>query len=221
MTSAKLDDVRAGDGDAARDEFEVDDRDHELDDDFAVDGDDDRGYGYPDEFSEPVPARPRRYRPGRGGFDPEAAELAARAKYAFRQRVVLLLLLLVVGTGVAAGVFWPLLWWAHSAVDLVLVAYLVYLRRQVRIEEDIRQRRLARYREAAQRAPRRPDPLAEIDEIEVRKPDGPGIVASERKPVPTSRLRRQAVVVDPDDEDPAFHELDDPGRLPYRRAAGE
>src|SRR5690349_19144548 len=32
---------------------------------------------------------PRRYRPGRGGFDPEAAAVIARAKYSFRQRVVL------------------------------------------------------------------------------------------------------------------------------------
>src|SRR5918998_2144742 len=36
--------------------------------------------------------RDRPFRPGRGGYDPEAAALAARAKYSFRQRVVIGLL---------------------------------------------------------------------------------------------------------------------------------
>ena len=86
----------------------------------------------------------RRYRPGRGGYDPEAAALVARAKYARRQRIVLTMLLLALTTGLLAGLAWPVLWWAHAAVDLSLVGYLTYLRRQVRIEEDIRARRLSR-----------------------------------------------------------------------------
>ena len=69
---------------------------------------------------------PPRYRPGRGGFDPEAAAIAARARYAFRQRVVLAMLIAAVVTGVIAGVAVPELWWAHAAVDLALVGYLVY-----------------------------------------------------------------------------------------------
>lgn len=87
---------------------------------------------------------PPRYRRGRGGFDPEAAALAARARYAFRQRVVLALLIAVVVTAAVALFAFPVVWWAHGAVDLVLVAYLVYLRRQVRMEEAIRARRAAR-----------------------------------------------------------------------------
>ena len=87
---------------------------------------------------------PPRYRPGRGGFDPEAAALAARARYAFRQRVVLAMLVVALVTGVVAAVAVPGLWWPHSAVDLALVGYLVYLRRQVRLEEAIRERRAAR-----------------------------------------------------------------------------
>jgi len=89
------------------------------------------------------PPRPR-YRPGRGGFDPEAAALAARRRYAFRQRVVLTMLILALVTGVVAAFAIPGVWWAHGAVDLALVAYLAYLRRQVRLEEAIRQRRAAR-----------------------------------------------------------------------------
>jgi hypothetical protein len=87
---------------------------------------------------------PPRYRPGRGGFDPEAAALAARARYAFRQRVVLGMLVTAVVTAVVAAVAVPVVWWAHAAVDLALVGYLGYLRRQVRMEEAIRARRAAR-----------------------------------------------------------------------------
>src|SRR5205823_6133007 len=67
------------------------------------------------------------YRPGRGGFDPEAAEIAARAKYAFRQRVVVILLVTAVVTAAVAGFLIPLVWWAHGAADFVLVGYLGYL----------------------------------------------------------------------------------------------
>ena len=87
---------------------------------------------------------PARYRPGRGGYDPAAAAATARARCAFRQRVVLVLLILAVGTAVAAVFTMPQLWAAHAAVDVVLGGYLVYLRRQVRVEESIRRRRSAR-----------------------------------------------------------------------------
>ncbi len=87
---------------------------------------------------------PARYRAGRGGFDAEAAAMIARARYAFRQRVVLAMLVAAVATGVAAAAALPGVWWAHGAVDVMLVGYLVYLRRQVRMEEAIRTRRAAR-----------------------------------------------------------------------------
>ena len=87
---------------------------------------------------------PARYRAGRGGFDAEAAALAARTRYAFRQRVVLAMLVTAVATGVVAAVALRGLWWGHAAVDILLVGYLVYLRRQVRLEEAIRARRAAR-----------------------------------------------------------------------------
>jgi hypothetical protein len=190
----------------------------------------------PEPEPEPLP-QPKRgsraerdrsgYRPGRGGFDPEAAEIAARAKYGFRQRVVVILLVIAVATAAIAGFVMPLVWWGHGAVDVVLVGYLVYLRRQVRIEEEIRQRRLARFNST--RAPRRPSSPApspsveeertEVEDVEVVEPVRREVV--ERRPSPTSRVRRSAVVVDLDDEDPAFEELDEPGTGPYRRAVGE
>ncbi|WP_020664659.1 gephyrin-like molybdotransferase receptor GlpR [Amycolatopsis benzoatilytica] len=176
------------------------------------------------------PARERRsYRPGRGGFDPEAAEIAARAKYAFRQRVVVILLIAAVGTAAIAGFVFTLAWWAHAAADIALVGYLGYLRRQVRIENDIRQRRMSRYsttsRPARRAAPVREEEYdsfaeAEDEDVEVVAPEVPREIV-ERKPSPMSRIRRQAVVVDLDDEDPAFEELAEPSAGPYRRAVGE
>ncbi|HEX9338296.1 MAG TPA: hypothetical protein VF892_20525, partial [Pseudonocardiaceae bacterium] len=68
--------------------------------------DDDGGYAeyseY-DEYDEYEDAGPRPYRPGRGGFDPEAAALTARARYAFRQRVVVLMLMAALVSGLVAG----------------------------------------------------------------------------------------------------------------------
>ncbi|ATY14889.1 hypothetical protein CU254_34170 [Amycolatopsis sp. AA4] len=188
----------------------------------------------PEPEPEPLPqparaeraAEPRRerrsYRPGRGGFDPEAAEIAAKAKYAFRQRVVVILLIAAVVTAAIAGFVLSLAWWVHAAVDVALVGYLVYLRRQVRIEEEIRQRRMARYATTAPAPPREAyDSFAEEEEdVEVVAPEVPRDIV-ERKPSPMSRIRRQAVVVDLDDEDPAFEELAEPSAGPYRRAVGE
>ncbi|WP_158889247.1 gephyrin-like molybdotransferase receptor GlpR [Amycolatopsis anabasis] len=170
---------------------------------------------------EPAPSRP--YRPGRGGFDPEAAEIAARAKYAHRQRVVLGMIIAVVVTAVLAGFLWPMLWWGHGLVDVALVAYLGYLRRQVRIENEIRQRRLARLnntrpaRPAVRRARVQPEPEHDVEVVDEPRHEP----VAERRPSPSSRIRQRAVVVDPEDEDPAFHELDEPGQQPFRRASGE
>src|SRR5687767_15068069 len=116
-----------------------------------------------DDYDEPdadfVEHRP--FRPGRGGYDPETAAIVAQAKYAFRRRVVGTLLLLALVTGVVAGVLYPLVWWGHAAVDVTLVSYLGYLRRQVRIEEEIRARRLARHSQSRRRTTARQAPDAQ------------------------------------------------------------
>ncbi len=147
-----------GQGPAMGREREVDGMDETgRDDNHADDAHDhDHVDGHADEHDEPrartVDERddrrwerpPPRFRPGRGGFDPEAAAVAARTRYAFRQRVVLAMLIMALVTGVIAAVAVSGLWWAHAAIDLALVGYLVYLRRQVRLEEAIRERRAAR-----------------------------------------------------------------------------
>ena len=182
----------------------------------------------------------RRYRPGRGGFDPEAAAIIAKAKYAFRQRVVLAMLMGAVATAVVGAVAFPMVWWGHGVIDLVLASYLVYLRRQVRIETEIRERRLARMQRvrqaraaAVRQRPAEPayEPAHEFEpeayeeeqleeEYEPEEAAGPRERVSDGPYTPPV-VRAGAVVVDVDDEDPAFEELGEPGSLPYRRAVGE
>jgi hypothetical protein len=143
---AELRPEELGDGPGA----EVEDLEHDMDHDADADAEDldDPEWDADDESAEHddrVWERPPpRYRAGRGGFDAEAAALTARARYTFRQRVVLLMLIAAVATGIVAAVAVRSVWWAHGAIDVALVGYLVYLRRQVRLEENIRARRAAR-----------------------------------------------------------------------------
>jgi hypothetical protein len=150
-TAGREREVDGMDDETSRTEDYVDDDHDDHDDhDDQVDHDDD--HDDDDLFTHTAVERadhrwerpPPRYRPGRGGFDPEAAALAARTRYAFRQRVVLAMLIIALVTGVIAAVAVSGMWWAHGAVDVALVSYLVYLRRQVRLEEAIRERRAAR-----------------------------------------------------------------------------
>jgi hypothetical protein len=147
---------------------------------------------------------PSRYRPGRGGFDPEAAALAARARYAARQRVVLGLLIAAVVTALIAAVAVPGMWWLHGGIDVSLVGYLVYLRRQVRMEEAIRARRAARM--AGTRRP----PAAEDPELDTWARRGRDAAAPDR--------RAQAAPVvggaEDEDEDLDLASGDDAERVP-------
>jgi hypothetical protein len=167
---------------------------------------------------EPIAEEPRRYRPGRGGFDPEAAAVIARAKYSFRQRVVLAMIVGAIVSAVFAAVVFPMLWWPHGMLDATLIGYLVYLRRQVRIEQEIRERRLARMRAAQRiRAHQRPLPVETLEE----EPDEGRRLVTETTVAPPRATHPGAMVVDVDDEDPYFDELETPDHLRYRRAVGE
>ncbi|ONI90624.1 hypothetical protein ALI144C_02825 [Actinosynnema sp. ALI-1.44] len=245
--------VRKGGAEEAdmRDTAELDDvhHSHDIDDDEAEEGPDahaddmDSATEHPEALDtadeaddrDPVAtdsaasradqAHPRPFRPGRGGFDPEAAARTARAKYAFRQRVVVAMLLLAVGSAVVGAVMYAQAWWLHGAVDIALVGYLTYLRRQVRIEEEIRQRRTARIaqaRRAAYEDYREEHAEDHDDETYAEEPTERPEPAPVAKTIQPPRITHpHAVVVDIDDEDPAFDELEDPDSLRYRRAVGE
>lgn len=169
----------------------------------------------------------RRYRSGRGGYDPELAAQLARAKYAFRQRVVFALAVGAVTTVALAYTVLSLLWWVHAALDMALVGYLGYLRRQVRIEDEVRQRRAARLAGSQARAPAAdvlhdvpPDVAHDKEEVahDTEEPVQEPLV---RRAAAASVPHPTAVALDFDDEDPTFDELEPTFRPPYRRAVGE
>ncbi|MER5391916.1 gephyrin-like molybdotransferase receptor GlpR, partial [Saccharopolyspora sp. NPDC002686] len=144
------------------------------------------------------------------------AALAARAKYARRQRIVLAMLAAAIATALVAAMFWPVVWWLHGIVDLSIVGYLTYLRRQVRIEEDVRARRLARMNGEHDELEYDDDYDEDLHDDEYEE-DAEDDVAERRETRPAAR----AVRVEIDDEDPMFDELDERTWEPYRRAAGE
>ncbi|OBG29088.1 hypothetical protein A5672_03380 [Mycobacterium alsense] len=164
----------------------------------ADDADDDR-YEYVEDSSglEPEAEReededPRAFvAPGasrRRRFDPKTAAAVSARKYAFRRRVLMVMAVVLVGTATAAFEVSPTAWWACGAATAVTLLYLAYLRRQTRIEEKIRRRRMQRMARAR----------LGVENAYDREYD-----------LVPSRLRRPgAVVLEIDDEDPIFEHLD-------------
>jgi hypothetical protein len=132
-----------------------------------------------------------------------AAAVSAR-KYKFRKRMLMAMGVATVATAVAAFLVSPTFWWACGSVAAVTLLYLGYLRRQTRIEEQVRRRRAQRMARSRLGVESTQDPEFDV--------------------VP-SRLRRPgAVVLEIDDEDPIFEHLDyAPFAAEYDlpRAAGE
>ncbi|MCV7382000.1 hypothetical protein BST11_08190 [Mycobacterium alsense] len=135
----------------------------------------------PRAFVAPGASRRRR-------FDPKTAAAVSARKYAFRRRVLMVMAVVLVGTATAAFEVSPRAWWACGAATAVTLLYLAYLRRQTRIEEKIRRRRMQRMARAR----------LGVENAYDREYD-----------LVPSRLRRPgAVVLEIDDEDPIFEHLD-------------
>ncbi len=163
--------------------------------------------------------RPIPHRPGRGGYDPEAAEAARAYRYSRRRRVAVTLLLATLLCTAVAVLVTPLAWIGTGVFGLLLIGYLAYLRRQVHIEADIRERRLARLRRARQIRPeydldlhRTPAPPTGSDFVRSAVPAAQ---------VPSTGYRRGREIVDLEDDDPSFDELEYYQPLSYRRASGQ
>lgn len=167
-------------------------------------------------------------RAGRGGFDPVAAD-QARA-YRFRQRrrtASALLLLTLLGAGVGAvGIGYGYV--AAAVAGPLLVLYFAYLRRQVRIEESIRVRRAARLERARQIRPGyRPSVAEQVWMHRTGEIPRPGSVdpaayavrSHVRQTVPPAGLGR-GTLVDVEDSDPIFDDLEYYRPVEYRRRAG-
>jgi len=127
-----------------------------------------------------------------------AAAVSAR-KYRFRKRVLTVMAALMILSAVLSFTVSPALWWSCGAVATVTVLYLAYLRRQTRIEAQVRRRR--------QQRTARVRPVAD----EASAPRSPEVDFTE---FPTRVQRPGAVVLDIDDEDPVFEHLDE---VPYSR----
>ncbi len=126
-------------------------------------------------------ARRRRY------DSTKSAAVSAR-KYKFRKRMLALMTLVLVGSATAAYLVSPLAWWVCGSFGAVTLMYLGYLRRQTRIEERVRRRRMLRIARSR----------LGVENTDDREFD-----------LVPSRLRRPgAVVLEIDDEDPVFEHLD-------------
>lgn len=146
------------------------------------------------EAAEETPAEAGRRR--RLDSTATAAAVSAR-KYRFRKRVLTALAAIMVLTAVLAFTVSSAFWWSCGATGVVTVLYLAYLRRQTRIEAQVRRRRQQRMA--------RPRPAGEEAVVErVVQRDRPDFDV-----VPTRLQRPGAVVLDIDDEDPIFEHLDE------------
>lgn len=139
----------------------------------------------------------------RDRFQTKTAAAVSARKFAFRKRMLMSMSTLLLVTGLAAFFLSSALWWVCGTVGAVTVLYLGYLRRQTRIEEQLRRRR-------AQRMARSRLGVENTNDHEFD--------------VVPSRLRRPgAVVLEIDDEDPVFEHLEYAtyGEYHLPRAAGE
>lgn len=183
-----------------------------LDDEYEYEYIDDTS-GFEAEQEVPVPAAHRSASRQRRMETTAAAAVSAR-KYRFRKRMLTAMVALMMLTAVLSFTVSHTLWWSCGAVAGLLVLYLGYLRRQTRIEEQVRRRRqqrMARSRGFVETAPPPRMPEVDLDEF------------------PTRLQRPGAVVLEIDDEDPVFEHLEEmaysatgygmPGDLP--RASGQ
>ncbi|OBH77470.1 hypothetical protein A5681_07395 [Mycobacterium scrofulaceum] len=185
---------------AVEEEPEADEDDEDSDTDVVAHAGDesDEGFEYVDDSSglEPeaeadddeTPAPVPRNASRRRRFDTKTAAAVSARKYAFRKRVLMVMAVVLVGTATAAFKISPTAWWACGSATAVTLMYLAYLRRQTRIEEKVRRRRMQRMARARMG----------VENAYDRDYD-----------VVPSRLRRPgAVVLEIDDEDPIFEHLD-------------
>lgn len=125
----------------------------------------------------------------RSRYETKGAVAAAERKYRFRSRMLSGMAVAILVTGVVAfSLASSMWWWFCGVVSTASVLYLAYLRRQTRIEEQLRRRRAQRM---------------------MRSRHGVENTQDQEFDVVPSRLRRPgAAVLDIDDEDPIFEHLE-------------
>ncbi|WP_281707272.1 divisome protein SepX/GlpR [Corynebacterium argentoratense] len=126
-------------------------------------------------------------RRGRGGFDPERDAQIRQSHYQRRQRTVMGLVAFIVVATIAAVVAGGWMWVAPAVGVVVLFSYMSGLRRQVKVEDQLRARRIAHMKRAR---------------LGVRT------VSDEQYGVPAHLRRRGGVVLQIDDDSPDFVDLE-------------
>lgn len=77
----------------------------------------------------------------RRAYESKTAAAVSARKFRFRKRMLMAMSALLLSSAIAAYVVSPTFWWVCGTVGVVTVLYLGYLRRQTRIEEQVRRRR--------------------------------------------------------------------------------
>ena len=109
-------------------------------------------------------------------------------KYRFRARTLSVMGVLLLASAVAAFTWSSTMWWTFGAVATVTLLYLAYLRRQTRIEEQLRRRRAQRIARSRLGVENTADPEFDVTPARLRRPG--------------------AAVLEIDDEDPEFEHLE-------------
>lgn len=126
-------------------------------------------------------------RRGRGGFDPERDAQIRQSHYQRRRRTVMGLVAFIAVATIAAVVAGGWMWVAPAVGVVVLFSYMSGLRRQVKVEDQLRARRIAHMKRAR---------------LGVRT------VSDEQYGVPAHLRRRGGVVLQIDDDSPDFVDLE-------------
>jgi hypothetical protein len=176
--------VDEDDSEAEADQDHADDEYEYVEDSSGLEPEADQDYEDAGSRESVVPASARRRR----RFDSKTAAAVTARKYAFRRKVLMMMAVILVGSATAAFEMTRTAWWICGTATAITLIYLGYLRRQTKIEEKVRRRRMQRMARAQ----------FGVENAHDRDYD-----------VVPSRLRRPgAVVLEIDDEDPIFEHLD-------------
>ncbi|HYO03653.1 MAG TPA: gephyrin-like molybdotransferase receptor GlpR [Mycobacterium sp.] len=190
----EIDDEIEDEGEAEA-EFEADDE--AMTDEFASVSEDDTDYDYDYvDDSSGLEAAPdpdlhvagTKSQERRRNYESKTAAAVSARKFRFRKRMLMAMSALLLASAVAAYVVSPTFWWVCGTVGTVTVLYLGYLRRQTRIEEQVRRRRAQRMLRSHLGVENTHDPEFDVVPARLRRPG--------------------AVVLEIDDEDPIFEHLD-------------
>jgi hypothetical protein len=131
----------------------------------------------------------------RRSYESKTAAAVTARKFRFRKRMLLAMAVVLLASAVAAYLVSSTFWWACGTVGVITILYLGYLRRQTRIEEQLRRRRAQRMMRAHLGVENTRDPEFDVVPARLRRPG--------------------SVVLEIDDEDPIFEHLD---YAPFARA---